>query len=306
MEDAIADERTIRAALADRAYAADQVRIRDPDLRGFECLAASRNGLFAVGPHGAKRIAYGFFFGVRLHGDALFVFESCGIPSARSNKGRIVRLTLDGGRIADAAVIAKGLDNQCHQLAVIDSRICLVDTANQAIARFALDGTPADVLRPFAAATRDDGSGHYHHINSIAELRGQVAILLHNGTSTPRRQSELAWLDAHGRVVRRETLAGYCCHDILEDAEGVLWHCGSLDGEILGSNRPPMRVTAHMTRGLALGRRGLIVGTSLFGARIDRADLAGSVIFLDARLRKFAEVELPAAPTDLIALPELR
>ncbi|WP_343519278.1 hypothetical protein [Sphingomonas sp.] len=302
MQEGFASERTIRAALADRAYAAAQVRICDPDLRGYECLAASRNGLFAVGPHGAKRVAYGFFFGLRQHGDALFVFESCGIPSARSNRGRIVRLTLADGRIADATVIAQGLDNQCHQLAVIDSRICLIDTANQAIARFALDGTPLDVLRPFAAATRDDGSGRYHHINSIARVRGQVAVMLHNGTSTPRQRSELAWLDADWQLVRREPLPGYCCHDILEDEAGALWHCGSLDGELLRSSGPPVRVSAHMTRGLALGRHGLIVGTSLFGARIDRPDLAGSVIFLDAQLGKLYEIELPAAPTDLIAL----
>ncbi|WP_423605563.1 hypothetical protein [Sphingomonas sp. MS122] len=297
MQDGFASERSIRAALADRAYAADQVRICDPDLRGFECLAASRNGLFAVGPHGAKRIAFGFFFGVRQRGNALFLFESCGVPSARSDKGRIVRLRLDAGVIADAAVIAKGLDSQCHQLAVIDSCICLVDTANQAIRRFTLDGAPVDVRHPFA-----DASAPYHHVNSIALVRGQVAILLHNGTSEPRRPSELAWLDADWRPVRRQRLAGYCCHDILEDAQGVLWHCGSMSGTLLRSAGPPVQVSDRMTRGLAMGRRGLIVGTSLFGVRAVRADLPGSVIFLDSNLRKMDEIELPAAPTDLIAL----
>lgn len=296
MQEGLASERSIRAALADRAYAADQVRICNPDLRGFECLAASRNGLFAVGPGGARRVAYGFFFGVRRHGDALFVFESCGVPSARSDKGRIVRLTLEDDVIADAAVIAKGLDSQCHQLAVLDSRICLVDTANQAIRRFTLDGTPVDVRHPFAE------SGQYHHVNSIARVRGQVAILLHNGTSEPRRPSELAWLDADWQVARRETLASHCCHDILEDAQGVLWHCGSMDGALLRSVGPPVRVSDRMTRGLALGWRGLIVGTSLFGTRAVRADLPGSVIFFDSALRKTDEIELPAAPTDLIAL----
>lgn len=295
-------ERSIRAALAGQAYAADHVRICDPDLRGAECLAASRNGLFAVDRGGARRIAYGFFFGLRRHGDSLFVFEACDVPARETRRGRIVRLTLDAGRIVRAEVIARGLDNQCHQIAVIDGRICVVDTANQAILRFTLDGDPVDVQRPFPAAVRGDTDGRYHHINSIARVRGQVAILQHNGTSVPRRPSELAWLDDGWQVIRREALSGHCCHDILEDGEGGLWHCGSLAGEILSSTRPPVRVSDRMTRGLAWGRHGLIVGTSLFGERHVRADLAGSVIFLDSALRRLDEVELPAAPTDLIAL----
>lgn len=301
MQGAIRSERSIRAALAGQAYAADQVRICDRDLRGVECLAASRNGLFAVNRDGARRIAYGFFFGLRRHDDSLFVFEACDVPVRESRRGRIVRLTLDAGVIVRAQVIARGLDNQCHQLAVIDELICVVDTAGQAIRRFTLDGDPVDVRRPFPAAARDDTDGRYHHLNSIARVRGQVAVLLHNGT-VPRRPSELAWLDDDWQVIRREPLSGHCCHDILEDEEGALWHCGSLAGEILSSARPPIRVSERMTRGLALGRQGLIVGTSLFGERHVRADLAGSVIFLDAALRKLGEVELPAAPTDLVAL----
>lgn len=302
MQDGKPSERSIRAALAGQAYAADHVRICDPDLRGVECLAASRNGLFAIDRDGARRIAYGFFFGLRRHGDMLFVFEACDVPVRQTRKGRLVRLTLNAGQIERAEVIARGLDNQCHQLAVIDERICLVDTAGQAILRFTLDGAPVDVRRPFPAAARDDTNGRYHHINSIARVRGQVAILLHNGTSVPRRPSELAWLDDDWRVIRREALSGHCCHDILEDDQGRLWHSGSLAGEVLGSAGPPVRVSDRMTRGLAWGRQGLIVGTSLFGERHVRADLAGSVIFLDSALRKLDEVELPAAPTDLIAL----
>lgn len=306
MGDSVSSERSIRAALAGQAYAADQVRISDPDLRGFECLAASRNGLFAVDRHaGVRQIAYGFFFGLRRHGDSIFLFEACDVPNRPSRRGRLVRLTLGAGRIVAARVIAKGLDNQCHQLALIDDVICLVDTANQAILRFTLDGVPIDAQRPLAAATREDHTGAYHHINSIAHVRGQVAVLLHNGTSEPRRPSELVWLDHDWRVVRCETLAGHCCHDIVEDGNGVLWHCGSLRGELLSSAGAAVRVSDRLTRGLALGRQGLIVGTSLFGARPVRTELAGSVIFLDDALRKLDEIELPAAPTDLIALERL-
>ena len=302
MQDDLASERSIRAALAGQAYASGQVRISAPDLRGYECLAASRNGLFAVGRQGFRRIAYGFFFGLRQHGDSVFLFEACDTPNRPSRRGRLVCLTLDAGRIVAARVIARGLDNQCHQIAVIDSRIHVVDTANQAICTFALDGAAIGEHRLFPAAEREDAGGVYHHINSIARVRGRMVVLLHNGTATPRRHSELAWFDDGWQLIAREVLPGYCCHDILEDQEGVLWHCGSLDGEVLNSAGPPMRVSERMTRGLAFGRDGMIVGTSLFGPRQQRADLAGSVIFLDAQQQRLAEVELPGAPTDLIAL----
>lgn len=302
MQGSLPSERSIRAALAGQAYAADHLRLCDRDLRGFECLVASRQGLFAVSRSGAKRIAYGFYFGLREHEGSLFVFESCGVPASRSRKGRLLRLTLDAGIITDWRVIAKGLDNQCHQLAVIDGLLCVVDTANQAILRFALDGTPVDVRHPFPPASPDPADGSYLHLNSIARTRSGTMLMLHNGTAVPRRQSELVWLDDDWRPTRRMPLAGYGCHDIVEDGQGVLWHSGSLDGEVLNSDGLAVRVTDRMTRGLALGRRGLIVGTSMFGTRAERADLPGSVIFLDEALRKLDEIELPAAPTDLLIL----
>ncbi|WP_447727331.1 hypothetical protein [Sphingomonas koreensis] len=302
MQGSLPRERSIRAALAGQAYAADQVRLRDPDLRGFECLVASRQGLFAVGRNGAKCVAYGFFFGLREHDGSLFVFESCGVPATRSYRGRILRLTLDAGIIVHAQVITRGLDNQCHQLAVIDGHICVVDTANQAILRFTPDGAAVDVRRPFPPGEPGETDGSYLHLNSIARVRGQTVLLLHNGTAVPRRQSELAWLDDDWRLVHREPLAGYGCHDIVEDGQGVLWHSGSLDGDILNSDGLAVRVSDRMTRGLALGSMGLIVGTSVFGERHVRTDLSGSVIFLDAELNRLDEIELPAAPTDLVRL----
>lgn len=295
-------KRGIRAALGKQAYAADKVRICDPDLRGYECLVASRQGLFAVNRQGAKYVAHGFFFGLRRHGDSIFIFESCDMPQNESRMGRIVRLRVDAGRITDSAVLVKGLDNQCHQIAVIDERICVVDTANQSIPRFTLEGVAVDVKHPFPRVARGDTSEHYLHINSIARVRGHIAILLHNGMGASRVPSELAWLNDDWEVVRREPLAGYGCHDILEDHRGVVWHCGSLDGELLNSAGAPIRVSGRMTRGLAFGRNGPIVGASIFSVRELRDEIAGSVIFLDAEMGQLDEIQLPAAPTDLIAL----
>jgi hypothetical protein len=292
--------RALRLALARAAYRDDRLRLCDGDLRGQYCLIASRQGLFAATPHGAKRIAYGWFFGLCRHDDALFVFEAGDAPGGASRQGRIVRLALVDGRIGDVSVIARGLDNQCHQIAVIGGVLHVVDTAHQAIARFTLDGAALAPLTPFPIVRRDDHGGAYLHLNAIRALGDEIALLLHNGIG-PQRPSELAWIDHAGRLRRRAALPGHGCHDIEPDADG-LWHCGSLAGELIDPRRRRIKVSDRMTRGLALARDAVVVGTSLFGVREARSALGGSVLFLARDFTRLAEVELPGAPTDLILL----
>lgn len=302
MDAPIGRERAIRAALARQAYATDMVRLRATDLRGSECLVATRQGLFAASRNGAVLLAHGFFFGLYRHGETVFAFEACDLPSSDSARGRILAFRLDGTRIAGVRVLARGLDNQCHQLAVIDDLLCLVDTANQMIRRFTLEGQPVDIRTPLPPVRRGEGREIYRHINSIARVSEGVALMLHNGAGAAERPSELAWLDTNWTVARIEPLVGHGCHDIVEDAAGTRWHCGSRDGELLRNDGPPIRVSARMTRGLALGRDGLIVGTSEFGPRARRTELTGSVVFLDRDHRPIRELPLDGAPTDIIAI----
>lgn len=300
----IGRERAIRAALARQAYATDTVRLRATDLRGVECLVATRQGLFAASRDRSTLIAHGFFFGLHRHGDTVFAFEACDIPSTSSARGRILAFTLDGAQIAGARVVVRGLDNQCHQLAVIGDLLCLVDTANQVIRRFTREGEPVDIRTPLPPVRRGEGGKAYRHINSIARVSDGLVLMLHNGAGATERPSELAWLDADWSVARIEPLAGHGCHDIVEDAAGTRWHCGSRDGELLRSDGPPIRVSARMTRGLALGRDGLIVGTSEFGPRARRTELTGSVVFLDRDHRPIRELPLDGAPADIISIGE--
>jgi hypothetical protein len=57
-----------------------------------------------------------------------------------------------------------------------------------------------------------------------------------------------------------------------------------------------------MTRGLARLGDGYVLGTTDFAQRNVRSDARGSVIFLDDELHPHCEVELPAAPTCIMAL----
>ena len=66
--------------------------------------------------------------------------------------------------------------------------------------------------------------------------------------------------------------------------------------------RRRIKVSDRMTRGLALTQIFMIVGTSMFGARLERSQLRGSVLFMGRDFARHAEIDIPGAPTDLIAL----
>lgn len=292
----------IRAALARERYERAEFRIVDSDISGYSWLVASHRGLFAVSAKHAKTIAHGWFFGICRHRDDIYLFENCGERSP-DRLGRIIGLQIVEGHLAGSRVVAAGLHNNCHQLTMIDERLCLLDTAGQAIIRFDIDGTVVDVQRPFAPAEPTSSKGDYLHINSIAQIGGRIAIMLHNGKVRPEKQSELAWLDEHWRVQEREPVPGYSCHDIVEDEHGIRWHCASMSGEIVGSDGRRIKISDDlMTRGLAITPEAVIVGVSTFGPRHVRETLNGGVVILDRNFRRRSEIQLPAGPADIVPL----
>jgi hypothetical protein len=288
--------------MAREAYRRREVRVADPAVAGHDCLIATRLGLFAGRRDGVKRVLWGFFFGVTRHEDAIYLFEACDLPAGSSDMGRILRFHLREGRLTDFAVLAEGLHNQCHQIAVIDGLLCVVDTSRQSIVRLRLDGTAFDIRQPIEVGPRQNGGGPYRHMNSIAAVGERVALMLHNGPVIPEEPSELAWLDRDFNLISRQPLSGRHCHDILPMPDGTIWHCGSLAGEIINASGARRKISDRMTRGLIAVPGGFIVGASLFGPRSDRDILSGSIIYLDPSFRRLVEVECPGAPTDLLAL----
>lgn len=294
----------IRAALARLAYDRGEVRVVDPDLAGWEWLVTTHRGVFAVAADRVKPVLRGWYFGICRHGDRLYAFENCGHRQPGSSTGRIIRLDIVDGRLAAPRVLATGLHNNGHQVAVIDGLLCLVDTANQAIRRYTLDGDLIDVKTPFPVAPLTDETGAYLHINTIAKVGGRIGLLLHNGKARPVKNSEIAWLDQNWRVVERGFLPGHSCHDIVEDEAGRLWHSLSRDGDIMRSDGMLIHITDDkMTRGIALKPGKMAVGMSTFGPRHLRGTLNGGVVVLDRHdFTRLHEIEMPAAPADIIAL----
>jgi hypothetical protein len=296
-------QRAIRMAIVRDSYDNGRVRIVDPDIQAFDWLVATHKGLFAVNLKEAKRVAHGWFFGICRHGQDLLLFENCAQRDRTLALGRIVKMTMAAGKLSEPAVLVKGLDANCHQIKAIDGLICVVDTANQAILRFALDGTPVDIKTPFPVTPPTDRSGTHLHINSIAQIGERIAIMLHNGKALPQKSSELAWLDAGWNLRERVPLDGHCCHDIVKDETGAIWHSASMTGELMSSNGRRFKIDSdRMTRGLALSPDTVIVGVSSFGPRQNRDALPGAVVILDRTFNRLAEIELGGPPTDIVAI----
>lgn len=309
----LAAKSALREAMARDAYARREVRIADPDLAGQTWLVASHRGVFAIAagsatsaspvPGSAKTVLHGWFFGLCRHRDALYLFENCGHRDRTVPMGRIIRLDLASDLLSAPTVLVTGLHANCHQIAVVDGLLCVLDTANQAILRFTLDGEAVDVQRPFAAAPSHDTSGAYLHINAVAAVGDRIAIMLHNGKAIPEKTSELAWLDRDWRLIERQPLPGHSCHDIVEDERGMLWHCDSMAGDIIASDGARAHVSdTLMTRGFAITPAAIIVGTSTFGPRHLRSKLRGGVVILDRALERRTTMTLDGSPTDIIAL----
>jgi hypothetical protein len=304
-----AARRAIRTALARESYASDTFRLVGGDLRGWDWLVATHRGLYAVRLGAAKLVAHGWFFGLRAHHDAFYLFENCALRDRTAMLGRVVRLDCTDRQITGHQVLAKGLHPNCHQLAIIGDTLCLLDTANQTVLRFRLDGTALPALTPFGTVSGSDDSAAYHHINAIAEIGGRIAVMLHNGKLLPERNSEIAWFDQAWQPAGRTALDGRMCHDLVCDSAGELWYCASLDGSIaaLGGPKIPL-VRDYMTRGLAFAGGGALadsvcaVGYSAFGPRQIRDGLKGGVILCDHAFAQIGKIELGGPPAEIIAI----
>lgn len=293
----------IRTALARESYHDDVLRLVEPRLHGARWLVSTQNGLFAVNDSDAFLVAHGWFFGMCRRGDRLFIFENCARRDRLLPMGRLVSLDLVDGVLTNPLILAKQLDASCHQITFVDDLLCVVDTASQCVRRFTEHGQPVDVKRPFPGAKAGDPSGDYMHINAIAALPDGIAILAHNGKRTQQRCSEMIFLDQQWAAIRRLTLQDKGCHDIVQDADGLLWHCASMTGEIVCSDgRRALVAPDRMTRGLAWGDDGILVGASVFGARSVRDILPGSVTMLDHRFNRVGEVRVGGPPAVIIAL----
>lgn len=288
------DDIALRSALATRAYSANTVRLADPDLSGATHVLATRDGLFATDGAALRRIAYGMFYGIAIEPHAILAFEACDRPREPTARGRIVRLPYAYGRITGAEILATGLDNGCHQIDLIDGRLCVTDTYRQRVLRFTREGGAPETLSPLPPAATNDWAGGYAHVNSLIARGQDILLLLHNGADHTGRPSQVLRLTRDWRPVGRVPLAGHGCHGLAVLEDDTVLSCGSLAGELVSTDGRRVKICDMMTRGLSVGDDGVVVGGSAFAGRAARDTAAGALFFLDRDYRLQARLAVPA------------
>lgn len=293
------DENMLRIALAAQAYRANIVRLVEPDLSGCSHLVATRHGLFATDGQALRCVAHGFFYGITMLDDAILAFEAGDRPRARTGHGRIVRFRHQGGRIIATDILATGLDNGCHQIDVIDDRLCVIDTYNQRVLRFAtgmgeIGGSEPEILHPLPPAALNDWAGGYAHVNSLIAHGEDILLLLHNGAGKTGRPSEIARFDRDWRLIERVSVDGQGCHSLAILEDGAVLTCGSLGGELVTTDGRKIAVSDMMTRGLSVSDDGVVVGGSAFAERDARDAAHGALFFLDRDYRPRTRISVPA------------
>ena len=280
--------------------------IRQAWFDGHSHLVASREGLFAVSPGGFVHLMAGQFFGLAVTAEAIWLFEACDVPALPSRRGRILRIDHDGRRLGRARVLVRGLDNGCHQIALEDDVLWVVDTYEQRLHAYdAATGASRGEATPVPVVPRTAGRPGYVHMNALTFYNGRPHVLLH---MLGRGPSVVLVLDTGFALTGRFLLPGHMCHDLLFLDDGRLLSCGSAEGTLIDRDGVLAQLgepaQARMTRGLArMDDGGFVVGSSRFGRRWERRSLPGWVHFLDAGFRPFARLDLPAAPTQIAALP---
>jgi hypothetical protein len=286
-------------------------RVHNRDLSEFTHLAASREGLFAVNQETWTKVLTGQFFGLTWRDGAFYAFESLGPyrPPERSEKGRffrgrIVRIELKDRRVTRVQVVYSGLSNGVHQIDFIGDFLYLVDTYNNRILRMppTLDRIEAE-FHPVGRARQEDWKNGYAHLNSIVGHNGFIYVLKHNGRpDTASGPSQVIRCNSSFEILETLELNGNACHNIVFLEDGSMLSCGSDRGEVIDGPHVVARITDMFTRGLSVDRETLVLGTSLYSTRTGqhgRRYVPGHVLFFDRNFELRADLELPAAPTDI-------
>ena len=291
-----------KVALAFSAYKSDSVRLVERNLAGFTHIVASRQGLYVVNERQWRLIAHGFFFGITFQGDDLLVFETCDLPRGPTRHGRLIRLEVRDRTIVDAVVLAKGLDNGCHQIDMIDGKLIVVDTYNQEIVRFTGDWTAPEIIHPLPVSATGRWTGKdpgYGHVNSVLAVGERILLLLHNGGQHTNRPSEIVVCDQGWREQERWALEGSGCHGLALLEDGTLLTCGSMEGCLIGADGFRLHVSPCLTRGLAVGEDTIVVGASELATREGRLRNSGTITFLNRDYVVRTVLNVPGAPTEI-------
>jgi len=283
-------------------YTSGRVTFIRRDLRGYTHVVASREGLYVVNHRSYKRILRGSFFGTTVKDGAIYCFQACG-PTGRNlakaeNKGRILKISLTNDRIEQVDVLAKDLDDGCHQMDFIGEDLFVVDCYNGRILQITPDVPGYRAHYPLGPLSREQANSKYHFNSIAAHPDGTLWLLLHNKNRAP---SEVLVMNRNFEVLRRFPVKAGAAHNIVftNDEFGYLI-ADSSGARIVTANRVLGEIGMIRPRGISLDSALCVVGDSFFCSRPFRRYVPGRVHFFDrSSWECLCSLTLPAAPTEV-------
>jgi hypothetical protein len=277
-------------------YKANRVTLVHRNISQFTHIVASREGLFVVNSKSYQRVLRGRFFGTTIKDGAIYCFQSCGKEEA--DKGRLLKISMSSGKISSIDVIAKGLDDGCHQIDFVGEDLLVVDCYNGRILQIK-PGVPGHKAHyPLGELSRSVARDEYHMNSLAAHPDGTLWLLLHN---TAKKHSEVVVLDSQFQVVRRFFVDAGSAHNIVftnDTAEYLI--ADSSRGRVITSQGVVVDTGLMMLRGISLDEQSCVVGDSFFATRLFRRYVPGRVHFFDrATWKCTSSLSIPAAPTEI-------
>ncbi len=277
-------------------YVLNRVSFVNRKVGQYTHVVASREGLYVVNAKSYKRILRGSFFGATVKQGSIYCFQACG--RGEQMRGRILRLVLNEDAITEVEVIARGLDDGCHQMDFVGEDLLVVDCYNGRIIQISPNENKCMAHYPLGQLTRKAATEVYHMNSVSGHPDGTIWVLLHNHTKKP---SEVLVLNRQFEVIRRFSVDAGAAHNIVFTNDPLEYLIADSCGARLMSAKGPVGDVEMMRpRGVSLDNSTCVVGDSFFCDRPFRRYVPGRVHFLDRSSWKCtSSLSVPAAPTEI-------
>lgn len=259
----------------------------DGDLAA-ELLITTKTGLIHYKNGQARRLCPGRSYGITYWDNRWWISrtmpdETTCVFSFQLNEGGITGLRKELVR----------LNKEIHQVDAYGSWFYIADTYANRLLRFrkVRDRLVQDKeVFPEGRLDRGRESSNYLHLNSVFRNSRHVYLMCHNDTIKTGRKSKILVMDEELNVIKTIDSDSSCAHNVAL-LDGQIIYCDSIGQSLVwGGDRVKLD---KFTRGLAMSKDVIYVGSSDFGPREKRESSHGKVFAISSNRRVAGTLSLP-------------
>lgn len=272
-------------------YAFNFSFIIQKDIKQFNAVIATKNGLFIFNKSNNKliKVLHGSFYGVAVRFNRLIVFEAF---HGKINKGRIIELFVEKGKIVKSKVVLKNLSSGIHQIDIFDNLLYVCNTYNNSIDIYSLEGYKLISQNfPLGSLTNGRKSKNYGHINSIYIKNCMIHFVSHNETKKTGKSSEIFTFDMNFSLLKKIDTNSGCVHNVI--FKDYFYFFDSLNG-LMKQDQATVFSSEFFLRGLAITDDDILVGCSEYSDRGSRIYGTGNLYVLSQDFKIKSNIKIPS------------